>query len=145
MRSQTVRVRSSVDSHILRHVTERDARLMCAEDSHGDPLDGIEPTARRLTRKKEKLTDIKLLHPERAKDSSPCTLTLSDIQNNAFGKAFKWLGPADSIRALERAEAKVGAWPDEHDDQAVVISGGKAFGVFCPWPPTQELQLTTFA
>lgn len=119
--------------------------MMCGEDTHGDPIEGLEPIARRLTRKKERLTDIKLLHSERAKDSSPCTITLSDMQHNALGKAFKWLGSTDSIRALERATAKIDSWPTEHDDQAVVISAGKAFGVFCPWPPIQDLQLTTFA
>lgn len=141
MRSQTVRVRSSVDSHILRHVTERDARLMCAEDSHGDPLEDIEPTARRLTRKKERLTDIKLLHPERAKDSSPCTITLSDMQHNAFGKSFNWLGSTDSIRAIERATAKIDAWPDEHDQNAVIISAGEVHGaiLYCPWPRNQNI------
>jgi hypothetical protein len=98
-----------------------------------------------LTRKKERLTDIKLMHPERAKDSSPCTLTLSDMQHNALGKAFNYLGPTDSIRAIERASAKVDAWPAEHDDRAAVISGGKAYGVFCPWPPNKDLQLVNFA
>ena len=141
MRNQTVRVRSSVDGHILRHVSERDARLMCAEDSHGEPIEGMEPSARRLTRKKERLTDIKLLQPERAKDSSPCTLTLSDMQNNALGKYFNWLGSTDSIRAIERATAKVDAWPEEHDEKAVIISAGEVHGAafYCPWPRNQNL------
>ena len=39
------------------------------------------------------------------------------------------LSADDSIRALERAEDKVAAWPHTHDDRAVVICAGKVFGV----------------
>src|SRR5579871_1263578 len=129
-----VRVRSSVTGEVLRFVSEGEARLMCAENADGsDMLDyrgtRIEPVAMRLSRLKAPLTDIRLLDLNRGKRQSPCTLTESDVKNNAFGKAFSALGNTDSIRALDRAVNKVDAWPDEHDRKAVVISAGKVHGV----------------
>lgn len=56
---------------------------------------------------------------------SACTMTMRDVVNNAFGQAFKALGPTDSIRALQTAIAKVEAWPDIHDTKAVCISAGR--------------------
>lgn len=57
--------------------------------------------------------------------NSSCTMTMRDVVNNAMGKAFSALGSTDSIRALERAQAKVDAWPDVHDTKAVCISAGQ--------------------
>lgn len=129
MRTDSVRVHSCVDGHVLRHVSEREARLMCGEDSFGDRLEECDAVARRLSRKKQKLTDIQLLTPARAERNSACTLTLSDTQNNAFGQHFKALGSTDSIRAIDRAIDKIAMWPYVHDDRTVIISAGVVHGV----------------
>lgn len=129
MRRDTVKVHSCADGHVLRHVTEREARLMCGEDSFGDRLEEMEPCARRLSRKKQRLSDIVLLQPAKAERTSPCTITRSEVENNAFGQAYQALGPTDSIRAIERAIGKIEAWPEIHDDRNVVISAGVAHGV----------------
>src|SRR5207237_4447845 len=121
-----VRVRSCIDGRVLRHVTEREARLMCSEDSFADRLHGVEAIGYRLSRKKEKLTDIRLLAPLKAERPSDCSLSQIDMQNNAFAQSFSALGNTDSISALERAVAKVEALPDVHEDRAVSISAGKA-------------------
>lgn len=107
---------------------------MCAENSDGSEMLGqdgnpLEAIAYRLTRLKAPFTDIKLMEPERNKRSSPCTLTMSDVQHNGLGQAFSQLGPTDSIRAIERAIGKIEAWPEIHDTRNVVISAGKAHGV----------------
>lgn len=128
MRTNMVRVHSCVDGHVLRHVTEREARLMCAEDSFGDRLKEMDPVARRLSRKKQRLADITLLAPARAERNSACTLTLSDTQNNAFGQHFKALGPTDSIRAIARAVEKIEAWPYVFDERNVTICAGIVHG-----------------
>lgn len=101
---------------------------MCAEDSTGNLLEEMDPIARRLSRKKHKLTDIKLLSPQRLERNSACTLTMSDVQNNAFGQHFKALGPTDSIRALDRAIDKVAVWPQIYDERNVIICAGKVYG-----------------
>jgi hypothetical protein len=141
-----VRVRSFVDSHVLRCVSEREARIMCAENSDGSQMIGsdrkpLEPVADRLSRLKAPLMDIRLRAPERGEKPSPCTITLLDVVNNAFGQAYSQLGPTDSIRALQRSEDKISAWPEIHDERNVVISAGTAHGVkeYCPWPPNQLL------
>jgi hypothetical protein len=139
MRTETVRVHSCADGHVLRHVTEREARVMCAEDSFGDRLEEIEPIARRLSRKKQRLQDIVLLIPARAERTSPCTITRSETENNAFVHEGVRLGPLDSIRALDSATAKVEAWPEIHDDRNIVISAGKAFGVIVADVPESYL------
>jgi hypothetical protein len=63
------------------------------------------------------------------------TLTLTDVENNAFAQPRKSeagrqliLAESDSIRALDRATNKVEAWPDVYDDQNVVICAGKIHG-----------------
>lgn len=128
-----VRVRSFVTGEVLRYVSESEARFMCAENADGSDMldvngDPLEPIAIRLSRIKAPLTDIKLLSPERHRRNSACTLTRSDVEHNGLGKAFSSLGITDSIRAIERAESKVNAWPETHDDRAVVISAGKVHG-----------------
>jgi hypothetical protein len=128
-----VRVRSFVTDRALRWVSERQAREMCDEDSNGERLDLREPEAIRLSCKKAPLTDIRLLAPERGERSSPCTLTVRDVQNNAFVQAFAKqahlpLSAKDSMRSLDRAEAKVEAWPEVHDDRAVIVCAGKTHG-----------------
>jgi hypothetical protein len=128
-----VNVRSCVDGHILRVCSESEARQMCGENSDGSKMLGqdgkaVEPIAYRMTRLKAPLTDIKLLARERQPRNVKATLTFADVQNNAFAKAFKELGgPEISIRALESAENKVAAWPEIHDDRAVVICAGKVY------------------
>jgi len=102
---------------------------MCAEDSFGNSLEDSEPIARRVSRKKQRLTDVQLLTPARAERNSACTLTLSDTQNNAFGQHFKALGPTDSIRAIDRAMDKIAMWPYVHDDRNLIISAGVVHGL----------------
>lgn len=128
MRSERVRVRSAVDHRVLRHVTEKEARLMCAEDSFGNSIEGIEPIAFRHSRKKQRLNDIVLLRPQKNERNSPCTLTMSVMVNNAFAKSGLGLSADDSIRVLDRAVDTVDAWPDEHDKRNVVISAGQVHG-----------------
>jgi hypothetical protein len=137
-----VNVRSFVDGHILRTCSELEARAMCAEDSFGDPIEGLQACARRLSRKKQPLTDIKLLNPKRDERNSPCTITRAEMENNAFVHEGARLSAKDSMRALDRAVSKIEAWPEVHDDRNVVISAGRAFGVI-----TQEIpeQLINFA
>jgi hypothetical protein len=71
---------------------------------------------------------------------SPCTLTKSDMLNNAIGvvtpKERKFGRDADGSRmqmlvgnCIDRAMTKVEAWPLVHDDRNTVICAGKAFGV----------------
>src|SRR3954471_6093608 len=122
MRSEKVRVRSAADNRVLTHISEREARLMCGEDSHGNSLDGVQATAMRLSKKKEALRDIKLLHPMRADRTSPCTITMGDAVNNAFAHSGLGLDATDSIRALDRSISKIDAWPEVHDDRNLVIS-----------------------
>jgi hypothetical protein len=129
-----VRVRSFVDLHVLQYVSEHEGRIMCGENSDGSRMIGcdgkpIEAVARRLSRLKASFTDIQLMASAKSERASGCSLSQIDVQNNAFAQAFSALGETDSISALERATAKVGAWPDVHDDRAVVISAGKAYGV----------------
>lgn len=128
-----VRVRSFLTGEVLRYCSESEARFMCAENADGSDLldmrgERVEAVAIRLSRRKAPLTDIKLLSQERGKRNSACTLTRSDVENNGLGKAFSALGVTDSIRAIERAENKVTAWPETHDTRAVVISAGKVHG-----------------
>lgn len=63
------------------------------------------------------------------------TLTLTDVENNAFAQARFTedgrqliLDAKDSIRSLDRATNKVEAWPDVYDGQNVVICAGKIHG-----------------
>jgi hypothetical protein len=129
-----VRVRSFVDKHVLRMVSEHEARIMCGENADGTEMLGqdgkaIEAVARRLSRLKATLTDIQLLARERNERPSPAGLTFSDVQNNAFGSHFRALGSTDSIRALDRAAEKVAAWPEVHDYRNVIVCAGKVHGV----------------
>jgi hypothetical protein len=111
---------------------------MCGEDWFGNSIEGMHVVARRLSRKKQKLTEIQLLAPARNERPSPASLTFSDVQNNAFGSHFRALGSTDSIRALDRAGDKVAAWPDVHDDRNVIICAGKVHGVTYVKLPTHH-------
>jgi hypothetical protein len=136
-----VRVRSFVTGQVLQYVTESEARVMCAENADGSEMLGqdgrpMEPVARRLSRRKAALTDIKLLARVKSERPSDCTLSQIDAETNAFAQArFNGSGvplclaATDSIAALDRAEDKVKAWPLVHDDRAVVICAGKVHGV----------------
>ena len=124
-----VRVRSFLDGRVLRRVNERQAREMCDEDATGDRIYAREPEAYRLSRKNGPLTDIRLLAPECGNHSTSAALTVADSENNAFAKAFNTLGGKEiSIRALDRSVSKVEAWPDIHDDRAVVVCAGRVYG-----------------
>ncbi len=134
-----VRVRSRVDGRVLFHVAEREARLLCAEDSEGNPLDGLEASADRLSRKKAALTDIQLRSLARDEKASPCTLTKTDMLNNAAGSVTPELrhqpkfsdGSTNLLRVgnyIDRAMSKVEFWPEVHDEKNVTISAGKIHG-----------------
>lgn len=129
MRAEQVRVRSAADNRVLRHVTEREARLMCAEDSHGDPIDGLEPMARRVSRKKQRLVDIQLLQPLKQERTSPCTITMREAERNAFAQAGFALGAENRISTFEASIDKIEYWPHVHDENNVVICAGKVHGV----------------
>ena len=135
-----VNVRSRVDGRILFRVPEREARLLCAEDSTGNPADGLEPVADRLSRKKAPLTDIQLKSLARDERPSPCTLTKSDMLANGIGAADPETrkqgkfsdGSVNSLKIgnyVDRAMSKVEEWPHAHDQKNVVIAAGKAHGV----------------
>lgn len=130
----------SFNGALIRHVTLKQALEMIAEDLGGNEVEGLERVARRLTRKKAALTEIKMLAPVQMKDGDPCTLTRSDMEGNAIARADHEL--RGTGKYADRAASKVEAWPDTHDDRAPVISAGFAFGVFCPWPASAERVLT---
>lgn len=145
-----VRVRSRVDGRILFHVAEREARLLCAEDSAGNPLEDVESSADRLSRKKAPLTDIQLKSLARDERPSPCTLTKSDMLHNGMGavsaderkRARYSDGSVDPFRVgnyIDRAMSKVEAWPETHDMRNTIVSAGVIYGMFCLWPQPQEL------
>ena len=106
---------------------------MCGENSDGSKMLGqdgkpLEPIAYRLSRLKAPLTDIRLLALGRPPRQGSATLTFRDAENNAFARVFSALGDTDSIQALERSTSKVEAWPEIHDDRAVVVCAGKVYG-----------------
>lgn len=74
---------------------------------------------------------------------SPCTITRAEVENNAFVHTGARLSEKDSMGALDRAVAKVEAWPSVHDDRAPVISAGKAYGVILCHIPAERV--VTFA
>lgn len=130
---------------VLRYVTECEARRMCGENADGTVMYGqdgraLEPEARRLSRLKAPLTDIELLATQRKVRPIGGTITRADVENNAFAKAFSALGPTDSIRALDRAEGKVDAWPEIYDEKAPVVCAGKVYGLTVM--TTEELNAT---
>lgn len=144
-----VRVRSRVDGRVLFHVAEREARLLCAEDSQGNPLDGMESSADRLSRKKAPLTDIQLKSLARDEKPSACTLTKSDMLNNGIGAATPELrklaqfsdGSTNEQKIgnyIDRAMSKVEEWPHTFDGKNTGICAGVVIGVFCIWPQPAE-------
>lgn len=116
---------------ILQYVSEREAREMCDEDSHGNRLWEREPVAVRLSAKKAPLTDVRLLQPAKSEHNTSACLSAADSENNAFASApnFRIAGPGQSIRALDRSMRKTEVWPEIYDDKAVVICAGKVHGV----------------
>jgi hypothetical protein len=145
-----VRVRSCVDGHILRYVSESEARLMIAQnadgsDKYGEDGKPMEAVAYRLSRLKAALTDIKMAMPLHRDRQSPCTITWGETVNSAFVHPGVRLSAKDAIRPLDAAVNKVQAWPSTHDDKAPVISAGKPYGVFCPYPPIDQTRIVTFA
>ncbi|HLK53982.1 MAG TPA: hypothetical protein VKU42_11040 [Candidatus Angelobacter sp.] len=129
-----VRVRSFVTNAVLRYVSEREARIMCAEHADGSEMLGedakpLEAIAVRLSRIKAPLTDIRLLAPERQERRSTCTITRSETENNAFVHPGVILSAQDSIRTLDAAVNKVEVWPHIFDERNVVIAAGRAHGV----------------
>jgi hypothetical protein len=144
-----VRVRSYHDlDRTLHWVTESEARVMCGENADGSIMFGqdgkpIQPVARRLSKLKHALSDIQLLAPARRGQGFQATLTFADIYHNAMAKAFDVLGgPEISIRTLNRAEAKVHAWPEIHDDRAVMICAGR---VCRPTKDNDDQRVSTYS
>jgi hypothetical protein len=112
----------------------------------------LEPVADRLSRKKAPLTDIQLKSLARDEKPSACTLTKSDMLTNGVGAANPELrkrgrfsdGSLNDLKIgnyVDRAMSKVEEWPNAHDKRNTVISAGVAYGVYCPWPPTEECYL----
>lgn len=132
VRKETIKL-YSVNDNVLRHITVREAFAMLAEGTV-DPVKNI----------KREIVAVQMKTLERNQGSSACTITRSETENNAFVHEGVKLSAKDSIGALERAIAKIKAWPDVHDERATVISAGKALGVFCPYPKYQE-RVVTFA
>jgi hypothetical protein len=125
-----VRVRSCVDDHILRWVTPKEARMMCGEDNFGNALEGAEPVAVRLTRKKETLKDIRLRHPERAHDSSPCSISAKEVWLNAMVESGLALRATDTIAEMEGIAAKIQYQAvASENNRAVTIVPGKVLGL----------------
>jgi hypothetical protein len=129
-----VRVRSFVTNEILRYVSEYEARIMTAQNADGseklgDDLRPLEAVARRLSRLKAPLTDIRLLAPERQERRTTATITRGETENNAFVHEGVRLTAQDSIRSLDASVNKVEAWPHVFDQKNVVIAAGKAHGV----------------
>ncbi len=102
----------------------------------------IQAVAKRLTRLKEPLTDIKMLSPRHNERPSACTLTMSDVEKNALDYQGSVISAKDSIRAIDRASNKVKVWPEIHDHKSPTVSAGKAIGVFCQYPPPEERYIT---
>lgn len=143
MRKELVKV-ISANGHHMRFVTTRQALEMIAEDYSGNEVDGIAAVARRTTRKKAALTEIKMLALVRNEKPSPCTLTQSDMVANAEGAANPEVRKRGKNKLaignnVDQAMTKVEAWADAHDDRNVVISAGSVFGaaLYCPWPREQ--------
>lgn len=123
-----VRIRSFVDKHVLRTCSEAEARLMCAEDSFGQAIEGLEPVAIRMTRLKAPFTDIRLLVPERRERRTTATITRAETENNAFVHEGVCLGPLDSMRELDAATGKIEAWPEVYDQKNVIVCAGRIHG-----------------
>ena len=125
-----VRVRSCVDDHILRWVTPKEARLMCAEDSIGNPLQDMEAVAVRLTRRKETLKDIRLRTPERAHDSSPCSISAKETWMNAMVENGLALRPTDTITEMDGISGKIKSWASaSENNRAVTVVPGAVVGL----------------
>lgn len=125
-----VLVRSFVDYNtILRRVSVRDAEAMIESKE-----------ARRLSRIKQPLTEIRLNAPENMKDSSAATITRSEVMANAEGAANPWRRLRDRVvrndagklehrepNYIDDAMSKIELWPEIYDTKAVVICAGKVF------------------
>lgn len=105
-----------INGYLVKHITPRQAYEMVDE--------GEVQTIRARGARPGTFVAVQLKEAKRKRESA-CTLTLRDVVNNAFGRAFNALGPTDSIRSLETSIEKVEAWPDEHDKKAVCISAGR--------------------
>lgn len=116
MRFQNIKY-YDINGYLVKHITQRQAHEMIEA--------GEVQTIRARGARPGTFVAVQAKEVKRGKRESACTLTLRDVVNNAFGKAFNALGPTDSIRALDRAIEKVDAWPDEHDKKAVCISAGR--------------------
>lgn len=115
MRFQSIKL-YDINGYLVKHITPRQAHEMIDE--------GEVQTIRARGAKPGTFVAVQLKQAKRNRETA-ATLTLRDVVNNAFGKAFSALGPTDSIRALDRAIEKVEAWPDAHDTKAVCISAGR--------------------
>ena len=83
--------------------------------------------------RKARVTAVHLQQPRKQCYRSATTLTAWDVENNAFVQAFANkahlpLSAKDSMRALDEAENKVKAWPEVHDDRAVIVCAGTVHG-----------------
>lgn len=122
----------SVNDYVLRSITIRDAFALLDEGKVGP----VKNTRREIV-------GVQLKQLERNERPSSCSLTRSDAEKNSVVRVGAKIAASDSIAALERAVAKVEAWPSVHDTKAVVISAGRALGVIlCS---SVEERVVTFA
>lgn len=135
---------TSINGYILRSISLREAFQLTNEEK-----------ARWIKNTKYQIVGIVLREPEGMERTSPCTITCSEAQTNAIGavtprlRRFARNENRQIMREkignyIDRAMSKVEAWPETHDTKATVISAGKAFGVFCLYPPMEE-RVVTFA
>lgn len=126
----SVRVRSCVDSRILRHVTPAEGRRLCGEDAQGNTIDGAEAIAVRISRKKEPFRDIRLKAPERAHGSSPTGITASEATLNAMIEVGLAPEASDRLSMLDAVTDKIRAWPTASDNnRAVTVTPGGIIGL----------------
>ena len=107
---------------------------MCGEDAQGNALADAEPKAVRLTRKKEILKDIRLLHPEGTGANSPCSISAREIEINALVEIGLGIDGSDRISRMNGITNKVRAWASASENNRAVtcVPGGVVNLTVCP-------------
>ena len=139
MRTENIKL-YSINGSVLRHVSLREAFAMLANEQWAP----VKNTRREIVA-------VQMKHLERNEKPSACTLTRSDMVNNAEGAAHPHERRRSRHKAIDqignyidRAMTKVEEWGPTHDEKAAIVSAGVIYGVFCSWPP-QEERVVTFA
>jgi len=125
-----VSVRSCVTGEHLRYVTQREARALCGEDFAGNALDAVEPKAVRITRKKETLKDIRLLHPEGTGANSRASISARESETNALVEIGLAIDGATRISRMEAISDKIANWSRaSEDNRSVTITPAGIIGL----------------